>query len=445
MAIDFRIRDFFHPVGIYRLRRTLEQTQWLSPDELQAYQMHRLKMVIEQAHKQVPYYQNLFKKLNLKPADIQGLADLKKLPLLSKAIVREESSNLMAANASRYKPIAYTTTGTTGTPLKFYLDKNANMLEFVYYWRHWSWAGYRLGDCFAELGSEYFLLRDHLSDATSSWQPHFRRLMLNSGQVAVSRAAEMAAVIRKYRPKFLKGLASAIYFTALCLKEAGINDLSFKAIFSTGEVLTPQYRTMAESVFHCPVLDSYGHMERTVGISQCMQGGYHINSDYGLLELIHPQTTSDEATRLSQAIGTSLYNLAMPLIRYDLGDSIEHFVTPEICPCGRTLPLIKAIHGRNEDTIVTPDGRFITSMFIVPELVEGIRFVQIIQDSQTSLQINVVPNSTWDENQEEKLKFYAAKLAGTGMNIAVHQITPDHIIRDASGKVRSVVSCLTTG
>lgn len=51
-------------------------------------------------------------------------------------------------------------------------------------------------------------------------------------------------------------------------------------------------------------------------------GGYHIDADYGLLEFDNPRTSGDNGTILARAIGTSLYNIAMPLIRYDVGDDI---------------------------------------------------------------------------------------------------------------------------
>ncbi len=444
MAIDFRIRDFFYPIGIYQLKRTLDRTQWLPPEELRVYQEQRLAVIINQAYNHVPYYRHLFENLGLSPKDILSIDDLKKLPLLSKDTVRNGGADFIAENAARYHPVVYKTSGTSGTPMELYLDKHANILEFVYYLRHWSWAGFKLGDRFAELGSFFFLHRNHLSEAISSWQPHLRRLMLNSGQIAVSRVKEMAAAIRKHRPKFLKGMASPVYFLAYCFKEAGVTDLSFKAIFSTGEVLTPQYRAMAESIFNCPVLDSYGNMEGTTAISQCLEGGYHINSDYGVLEFDHVNSSGDGNTILGRAVGTSLYNLAMPFIRYDMGDDIELFAEPKSCPCGRTLPLIKAIHGRSEDTIVTPDGRFITAMFILPEFVEGIRFVQFIQESPTLLHINVVPDKAWNDEQKDKLAYYVTKLVGTDMNVLIHRIMPDKILTESSDKIRSVISYVKT-
>jgi phenylacetate-CoA ligase len=444
VAIDFRLRDFFYPFGIYRLKRTFEHIQWLPPGELRAYQSRLLANITNHAYNHVPYYRRLFDNLGFQPSDIQDIDDLNKLSILSKDIVRQEGRDLTADNASRYKPLAYRTSGTTGTPMEFYLDRNARVLEFVYYWRHWSWAGYTLGDRFAELGSYYFLKRGHLNDAVSSWQPHLRRLMLNSGQIGVSQARNIAEAIYKFRPKFLKGAASTIYFLALCLKEAGITDLPFKAVFSVNEALTPLYRSMAEAVFGCPVLDSYGHMEGAVAISQCMHGGYHINSDYGIIEFQNIKPTADSSSMLGRAVGTSLYNLAMPFIRYDVGDDLELFTKPKCCQCGRTLPLVKAVHGRSEDTIVTPDGRYITSMFIVPEFTTGARFVQFVQETPTCIHVNVVPNEAWDNGQEERLASYVRKLAGKSMDIHVNQVTSDEIITDSSGKIRSVISYVET-
>ena len=164
MAIDFRVRDFFHPVAIARLRRLLERTQWLGPDELRAYQEERLTAIISQAYRHVPYYRGVMVESGLTPPDIKHVADLRKLPRLSKDVLRREGPAFLADNAARYGPIPCTTSGTSGSPLRFYLDRGANILEFVYYWRHWSWAGYRLGDRFAELGSQYFLARNSLGE-----------------------------------------------------------------------------------------------------------------------------------------------------------------------------------------------------------------------------------------------------------------------------------------
>lgn len=403
--------------------------------------LERLHAVLEQATTRVPFYRDLFKRHGVKVQDINSVDDLARLvPLLTKQDVRNTMNRFVAEDAARYNPRLENSSGSAGEPIRFYLDKSSNVLEFVYYWRHWSWAGYRLGDRFAELGSQYFLNRPHLCGANFSWQPHLRRLMLNSSTISVDTAREIGFAIRKHRPAFLKGLASHLYFLALSLKEAGIDDLALKAVFSTGEVATPVYRAMVEEVFHCKLLDSYGHMERTVGISQCTEGGYHVVDDCCLLEIVDRKPDPGGRGSAGRAVGTGLYNMAMPLIRYEVGDTIEVLDEERSCRCGRTLPLIKAIHGRQQDAIFTPDGRFITSIFIVPEYVKGIRHAQFVQETKKDLSIRVVPGTEWDENQAEVLLSKSRDLVGREMDIRIAQVEEKDILTDHSGKIRVVIS-----
>jgi len=441
MSIDFNLRDFAHPLTIWRLHRTLERTQWLSPSEVAAFRDRRLRGIVRHAYRNVPFYRRRLDEAGVRPGDIRGAADLTRLPLLDKETVRAAGESIHARVASRYHPIEHRTSGSTGEPLMFLLDRHANSLEFAYYWRHWSWAGFRLGDRFAELGTTHFLKRPELLDAPAHWQPHLRRLMLNGVQLSARRAGEMAAAIRRHRPRFVKGMASTLFFLARCLDEAGAHLPPLTAAFSTGEMLSPSFRETIESVLRCPVLDSYGHMERTVGICQCPEaGGYHVNSDYGLLEVVDPEPGTGGETRVGRAVGTSLHNLAMPLVRYEIGDRIEIFADDRACPCGRGLPLIKAIQGREEDVVVTPDGRYLTAIFILPEFVEGVGFAQFVQDRRDSLVINVVPMAGWNEEQRSALFGYASKLIGGTMELAVRAVDDDEIEVDASGKRRVVIS-----
>lgn len=437
MAIDFRIRDFFHPLLIGRLWREFERNQWLAPEELQHRQETRLRTIIDRAYETVPYYRKLFDTTRLKPADIQTVDDLKKLPVLSRAAAREAGDALHASCSRGLHPVEYHSSGTSGTPFAMLHDKHANALEFAYYWRHWRWAGYRLGDSFADLGSFYFLT--HQSDATHAWQPHLRRLNLSSHQVSSSNASVMARELERHGCKVLKGVASTAYHFALSMREAGIRPWPLRAVISTGEMLPPHQRALIEEVFGCLVFDSYGHMERTVAVSQCEKGGRHVNSDYGVLEFTNIRPSPDGTTLLAEGIGTGLHNRVMPFIRYETGDTFELFREPQSCPCGRTFPLVKAIHGRQEECVVTPEGRFLTSLFMLPEFVAGLHETQFVQEQADSLVIRVVAGSAFDAAQEERLKSFTQRLTGPSMRVRVARCRRDDLIRAGSGKFHTVI------
>jgi phenylacetate-CoA ligase len=361
MSIAFRVRDYFHPVLIGRLWHEFERNPWLSPDELKHRQEKRLQSIITRAYEAVPHYRKLFDQASLKPEDIQTLDDLPRLPVLSKKEVLDAGLELRATDRARFHTVEYHTSGTSGQPLSLLRDKHANALEFVYYWRHWSWAGYRLGDSFAMLVSRHFLTQCS-ADSTSDWQPHLRRLLLNCNLISPSTAGTMARELERKGCQILKAAASAAYHLALNMHETGIRPQPLRAVISTDEALLPHQRDMIEKVFGCCVLDSYGHMEGTVAISQCREGGRHVNTDYGILEFTNVRPSADGSTLLAEGIGTGLHNRVMPFIRYLIDDTFELFPEPQTCPCGRTFPLIKAIHGRQIETIVTPDGRFVTSL-----------------------------------------------------------------------------------
>lgn len=439
MSIDFRVRDFFYPTRIWRLRREFSQNQWRTESELEQYQFRLLKRTLDHASRRVPYYRGLFRRIGFRPEDLSSLSDIEQLPTLTKETVREQGSRLLAEDADRYRPVLCRTSGSTGEPLSFFLDAPSQTLEFVYYWRLWGWAGYRLGDKFADLSSHFFLVTEGASGLPTVYQPHLRRLLLNGTQLSPEVVREMARALRRHRPRFLKGIANTLYFMALNFREAGIQDVEFDCVFSGGEVLTDLYRKEIEQVFRAPVLDSYGHMERTVAICQCPEKGYHVNSDYGLLEML-PHGSSRSGSRHHRVVGTSLHNLAMPLIRYEVGDTLEIVDEPRYCKCGRRFPLVKGIHGRHEDAVITPDGRAVTALCLVPELVPGTRFVQFIQTRPDSLVLCVVPRPSWGPSAEASLMEYTRRMVGPTVKLEVKLIDLGNLARDRSGKLRAVIS-----
>lgn len=444
MSIEFKVRDFCYPVALFRLRRQFERSQWLPPDRLQSDPEQRLRRIVAQAYHQVPYYQDLFQSLKLRPEDIRTVADLHKLPTLSKATLRREFPRLQAADRRRYRPQVAHTSGSSGEPVRFLLDKPSNVLEFVYYWRHWSWAGYRLGNRFAELSSSYFLRDESRAGQTFRYQRGFGRLLLNSLAIGPDNIAGYARALREHRPKFLKGIASALYYLALFLDEAGVRDLELAGVFSTGEMLLPHQRRVIERVFRCRVLDSYGHMERTVAISECPQGSLHVNPEYGVLEMAARPSPkpADGSERVVTAdvVGTGLHNMSMPLLRYEVGDVVEVHDDPHGCPCGRAMPRVRRILGRREDAVVTPDGRVVTTLFVVFDEVPGIAHGQVIQEDVAHLRVRVVRHPTYTPQSEQTLLGHVRRFVGPGVRVTVDYVSHDSLHRERSGKCRAVIS-----
>ncbi len=427
MAVEFKIQDFFYPREILGLKLCLDKSQWFTKEDLERFQIQRLKIILNHAYNNVPYYRKLFDGLKLKVQGIKSIQDLTKIPPLSKKILKENFASLTAQNANQFSPRLCRTSGTSGEAAEFYHDRLSNSLEFCYYWRYWSWAGYRLGNPFAEFTLNHFLYKK--TNDVMDYSPLTRRLMLNPAQLSYEKIDLFIAALKKYQPQFLKGSPSSIYIFSHLLAHKDILPVKFKAIFTTGEILLTHQRKKIEDTFNCKILDSYGQMERVAAICQCPMGQYHINSDYGLLELTD-----------GHALGTSLYSFAMPLIRYELGDTFKISDDKAICSCGRGLPLCDALIGRTQDIITTPDGRFLSNIFILFDVLEGVLWSQLIQEENNRFKVKLVKDKNFSNDSFKIFMRQLHDLLGKECIIEIEYLPENNLPSLLSQKYKPVIS-----
>jgi len=443
VGLEFRLRDFAHPLAILALRRRFQLNQWRSPEELERYQAQRLGAVLEHAWRRVPYYRALLRRLGLTPSDLRAPRDLRALPLLEKEVLRERFRELRAEDAARYQPQELSTSGTTGARLRLLMDRPANVQEFVYYWRLWGWAGYRLGDPFAELSVEHFTSGRRSAEALADHQPLARRLLLNSLQLSRRHLDEQLHLLRRHRSRFLKGLPSNLHVLALLCGRRD-HGLSLRAIFSQGERLLPTQRQLIERTFGCPVLDCYGHLERTVAVSQCPAGSYHIHSDYGLLQLeettLAPPVDAPPGARLAEVIGTSLHARAMPLLRYRTGDLALVQPGQLRCACGRGLPTVVGVLGRRGGVVITPDRRAVTAIYVALHRTPGLLGGQIRQESLEELEVRYACADADAAATGAELAANLRALVGPAMRLRLLRVPPEELAGPPGAKPQSVIS-----
>jgi phenylacetate-CoA ligase len=117
----------------------LAQTQWRSRDELDALQMGELRRLVRHAALNVPMYHGLVAE------ELRTIDDLRKLPILS----REQLIAAGDERRSRVPPlptIMKSTSGSSGTPLKFAYEPDSDYWRQAVKLRGYGWAGYRAGD-----------------------------------------------------------------------------------------------------------------------------------------------------------------------------------------------------------------------------------------------------------------------------------------------------------
>lgn len=424
-------------VNFYPAYKNLIKDQFQPYELLMENQMCQLKSMISFAYNNVPYYNKLFKKLNLVPEDIKKLEDLEKLPILTKGIIRNNWEDFKPINLHKMKSYHYTTSGSTGTPFKYRLSKFDRFLSGAMCYRGWSYGGYELGDKIVFLAGSSLGVGAKSSIITKANEFIRNIKMLSSYDMDHNNMNKYVGTINSLEPNFINGYASSVYFLANYIKD---NDLKIhppSAIFVTAEKLFPIMRKTIQDVFSCEVFDGYGLNDGGVSAYECEEhNGLHINTERSLMEVVN-----DDGTQIIEGQGsilaTSLYNYAMPFIRYDTGDN--GYIIGNDCSCGRNHKLLKEVMGRQQEILKTPEGKYIHGGFFSHIFweIEGVKEFQIIQKKLDTIVINIVAKENFDEAQLNLIK-EIIRTKSKGWNIEFKYV--DKINQTVAGKYKYVIS-----
>lgn len=414
----------------------LKKTQWYPRHEVEKMQMKRLRLLLEHAYANVPYYHRVFKEKSLRPTDIKSLKDLVKLPVLEKETIRRNFSAFLARNYMEYAPRLNRTSGSTGEPFKFYIDRKTATVGLATLWMGWSCGGYRFGDKMvilsglALVAEQPSFLMDVMNRAI------LRRMKILALNIGPSFLRECVGRILGFAPKFIRGYPSTLYFFAEFVKEEGLRGIYPKAVFTTGEMLFPRQRKLIEDVMQCEVFDGYGLFDGGIGAFECEEhNGLHISMERGVVEFVDDEGNHVSEGETGRIVGTDLYNYAMPFIRYDSGDL--GVFSNERCPCGRGLVLLKNIVGRTTDVLRFKNGAVISGLFHFLKDFD-IRQYQVVQTGDDSMVVKIVKGKTYSENDTKQI--YRVLKDAVGDEVEVKFEFVDRIPPTKSGKWKIVIS-----
>ena len=131
-------------------------------------------------------------------------------------------------------------------------------------------------------------------------------------------------------------------------------NLTLGGLITSGETVDPSTREDVDRVFGCKIIDRYATTEMGNVAFQCPVGGdYHVCSETILLELLNSDGSDAAEGSRGRVVLTSFYNFAMPIVRYDIGDFA--IAAHGSCTCGRTLPRLASILGRQRNVFTFAD------------------------------------------------------------------------------------------
>ncbi|HUR55872.1 MAG TPA: phenylacetate--CoA ligase family protein [Gemmataceae bacterium] len=435
--LDFLNRHVMHPLmaakaGSKHLEylRVVQQTQFDPPDVVRARQLAALKRQLQHAYDTVPYYRAAWRAAGVHPIDVNSLADLEAFPVVTKTDIRRHERDLLSSAFDASKLLVKRTSGSTGVPLTIRIDEPGKQWKAACTLRSDEWSGWRLGQRVAKVwgNPEYrhFGLKGRLRNLLLDRAVYLDTLNLND-----ERIREFVLRVRRHRPGLIFGHAHSLYLLACQLKKTGDTDIRPNGIISTAMLLHDWQRTVIEQVFDCPVTNRYGCEEVSLIASECeLHQGLHINSD----------SLYTEVQESGHLLVTDLTNHAMPLIRYKIGD----VVVPSggrVCRCGRGLPLIERVEGREADYVVTPAGNLISGISLTENfalLITGAAQVQIVQETRQHILIRMVADEAFGDASHRQIAKLVADTFGPTMTYDVELV--DAIPQESTGKYRFCIS-----
>lgn len=393
----------------------VEKLYKMSDEELYRYKEEKFLKLFRRAITKSKFYKEFYRNAGIGINDIQSLEDIKKLPVLTKEMVRKNYKDILTV--PRWKVTKAHTSGTTGTPLTLFQDYKTIKWEQAYIWVRRMNYGFHFGDPLVSmrgnLGHNTFKLFVHVSNT----------LFLTSYSLNKEKALQYYAEIKKFNPKAIEGYPSSLYNLCILLNEYKLS-LNIPLTFTSSETLYDFQRKLIEKTLNTKIYDRYGCTERTVSYAQKIEGvGYYEEPAYSFNEI-----------QENCIYTTSLLNTAFPLIRYEVSDIVN------VRTINNTLNIL-SISGRREDTIICKDGTSVGRIDHIFKNTKNILLAQIIQYEKGIIDLNIVRDFNFSNNDLNSIlsKLYS-KISKENITVNINFVSKDEIIYSSRNKFNLVVS-----
>jgi phenylacetate-CoA ligase len=401
--------------------RLLKRSPFLSHDEMQRWQFERIRGLVRHAYDSVFLYRGLYGAVGFEPGDLKSWSDFEQLPVISKEDVIESFPERIVSDRFEFdRLIVSRSSGSSGKVLDVAYD-GRTMIAYVL-------ASLRV----YQMGFRYRPWHRHVYIYTSPYP--LSSVFGMYPLTFVSTLTPIDEVLRALiaiRPQLLICYPSHLRQIADLATEAELAQVRPLLISVSSEMSSQGERDYLEAAFHCPVLDNYSSEEMARISSQCSERVYHVFEDMNYIETV--DSNARPTAGLGAVVGTNLHNFAAPLIRYQQNDLAQ--LTEPGCACGWNFRRLRNLQGRRNDSFMLPSGRVLTSGFLLDATYEfilgqrtAIRDFCLVQESETSILLEVVPGKGWNEE------------VGCGISSRFRQFIDD----DVAFRVELVAECEKT-
>lgn len=342
------------------LQARLDDSQWWPEAEMQRQQFLLLSTLVGHAAATVPFYSDRLRQAGYRPGSPISESLWRGIPPLTRRDLQESGDALMstAPPQAHGRLIEFRTSGSTGMPVVGKTTDYAQIWARSIVLREQRWHRRDLGLAFAVIRK---------FKAGVALPPDGERQQRWAGRAAIPfdtgpllrlsiRAPVdlQAAWLARHDPDYLLTFPSNLASLVPAAQRAGLRPKRLREITTMAEIVTPDLRELVRAAWNMPIRDTYSAKEVGYMALQCPEREVlHLQSEVNLVEVIDDAGRPCQPGGVGRVVVTSLHNLAMPLIRYQIGDYAE---VGAPCPCGRGLPVLTRVMGRVRNMLIGRAG-----------------------------------------------------------------------------------------
>ena len=413
----------------------LERAQWWSVDEYQNYQLKGLQDICQIAFNHTIFYRELYKDLGFDPKDFNDFSQFRRLPFIDKDTLNVNLERMYARDLSRFG-VDYTSTGgTSGVPLRFYIQPGRSQIEYAYLVSSWRRIGYEIGSPLAVFRGK--VVRGKKDNMHYESDPILNHHYYSNFHMNDEQMRAYVNDLSRLGQCFLHVYPSSAFNLAKYVRRDLVNrTMDIKGIIAESENVYPEQRKFVEDTFGCRFFSCYGHTEKLVAASECENSDYyHVWPTYGFFELIDDNgIIIKEPGVRGEIVGTGFINRLVPFIRYRTGDYAT-YVSDHCMECGRNHPIIKDIRGhRIQEYLITQSRSRIswTALNMHDDTFDNVRRFQFQQNTPGHAILKIIPGKKFSDVDCSRIrKNLESKI---GVQLRVDLFVVDNIPLTRAGK-----------
>ena len=425
------------------LLRQLETSEYADPDAIAAGQRAQLAILAEHCGKYSRQFKARLAAAKLKPRDLGEAGALDALIPLRRRDLQVPASKLYCTEVPQpHLPLTQNyTSGSTGEPV---VTRQTNVTQLFFQamaMRDHLWHGRDFRRRAAEMRSVPGDKNARLDD----WGVPVNTLYRSGPSLGIpSRTPfkSVLATLAEFQPDNLLIYPNLLGGLVDYCGAHGVAPPTIPHLRTTGETLSPELREAAAGLFRGKVEDCYSSQELGYIAIECpVSGLYHVMAENLIVEVLDARGKPCREGETGRLVITHLHNFATPLIRYDIGDYAE---VAGPCACGRTLPTLKRIVGRERNLVLMPDGsrKWPFTGYRRFRDHAPVRQFQFVQLDRRTIEVRLVVDAPLTPEQEAGLRGVIERSIGPPFEIRF-AFFDDRLPVGANGKFEDFL-CLAT-